>query len=78
MKNLSDILNKINENQEDPQLSYPPLSELPDGEYTAMWYAWTFELEDGRKFRPNYGVKRSRRMTGFEKYLVQNGELKEL
>lgn len=78
MKHLIDYIRPINESIEDQQNSYPPLTELPNGEYTAMWYAWVFELEDGRKYTPNCGIRRSRRMTSFERYMVNDGNVIKL
>lgn len=56
----------------------PNIAELKNGVYRAYYYAWVFELEDGRKFRPTYGIKRSKKMTTLTDYSVVNGEIREL
>ena len=46
-------------NDDNEQL--PSTKELPDGTYKALLYAWVFELEDGRKYNPGFGLKRGRK-----------------
>jgi len=47
--------------------------DLPDGRYTAKYYACTFELMDGKRYYSPIGVRRSR--APWEEYYVCNGEL---
>ena len=64
------VQNDTNNGGEDEM---PHISELPNGIYCALFYAWIFELSDGRKYKMDYGVRRSRRMTRYEIYRVTNG-----
>lgn len=75
MKKISEILDNIKDKEKDIQMSYPPLSELKDGEYEALLYCNTFELKDGRKFKSDCIVKQSRNLARFEKYLIENGKI---
>ena len=87
MKNISEIIDGMNQyrtdkeiqqNDFDVQSTYLPIEELPEGVYEARYYAYTFELRDGRLFKTKIGVKRSRRMTGFEKYYVKDGDFRHI
>lgn len=69
MKNLIQYIN------EDVNDELPPIDELPDGIYRGRYYAWTFELEDGRKYKPKYGVRCSRHHTSVEEYKLEDGYL---
>lgn len=73
MKKLSDLMQRqtvmFNESNE----KLPSTKELPDGVYKALLYAWVFELEDGRKYNPGFGIKRGRKMAKWEMYDVKNG-----
>lgn len=75
MKKISDLLERqivmFNESEE----KLPSITELPDGEYDALFYDWVFELADGRKFATDFGIRRSRRMTRMQKYTVKDGKL---
>lgn len=82
MKQLSKILENLNckivDSDFDVQQTYPSIHELEDGEYEAMYYACTFELKDGRKFKTDVGVRHSRRFASFKKYNVINGKFIEI
>lgn len=58
---------------EDPT---PMLSELPDGVYSAMRYGYTVELDDGRKFKTEYGVRNTRNHSGgYKKIQIKDGDI---
>lgn len=77
-KNYGELVHKLQKRRdpdgiEDPT---PKLSELPDGDYNAMRYGYTIELEDGRRYKTEYGVRCSRRHCGgLKKITVKNGKL---
>lgn len=73
MKKLSDLMKRqlVMFNESNEQL--PSTKELPDGIYKALVYAWVFELKDGRKYNPGFGLKRGRKMAKWEMYEVKNG-----
>lgn len=66
-----DLVNSIDESKE----TLPNITQLKDGTYKAYFYDWVFELEDGRKFMMNYGVRRSKRMTPLKTYTIRNGKI---
>lgn len=69
---MKGLVQYINEDVND---ELTPIDELPDGIYKARYYAWTFELEDGRKYKPKCGVLRSRQLTPVEEYKLEDGYL---
>lgn len=54
------------------------ISELPDGTYEGRWYAYCLELSDGRKYKTDTGVLRSRELTPVGTYSVKNGIVREV
>ena len=46
------------------QETYPPLTELENGVYDGYYYAYTFELRDGRKYRTKIGIRCSKKGCG--------------
>lgn len=54
----------------------PSVSELPDGRYKALFYSCVFELENGKMYKTDYGIRRSRRFSSWETYEVKNGEFR--
>lgn len=46
------------------QETYPPLTELENGVYEGYYYAYTFELRDGRKYRTKIGIRCSKKGCG--------------
>jgi len=54
------------------------INELADGIYKARFYDWIFELEDGRKYKTQYGVRCSRKCSKLTRYEVKNGEFTEM
>lgn len=54
------------------------ISELPDGTYEGRWYAYCLELSDGRKYKTDTGVLRSRELTPVGTYSVRNGIVREI
>lgn len=75
MKKVSELINRqiVMFNESDEVL--PSVSELPDGEYNALFYGWVLELEDGRKYATDFGVRRGRRHTSLQKYRIRDGKL---
>jgi len=68
MKTIIELINEtIDEN--------PPISELENGIYKGMFYCWVFELEDGRKFKTNVGIKRPRQAAPLEDYEIKDGKI---
>lgn len=56
-----------------------PLSNLEDGIYKALRYGYTLELEDGRMFTTDIGVRCSRRYCGgWKQVTVKNGILESI
>lgn len=53
----------------------PSIKELPSGEYVGRWYGYTFELENGKKYRTIYGVRNSRSFAKLERYRIDNDGL---
>lgn len=85
MKLLSDsIRNLQNSQQQNPVINdsqtelLPDICELPNGEYKAYFYAWVFELADGRKFKTHIGVKHGKCCAKLLNYKVENGEFREI
>lgn len=65
----------IKNQTEDIQDTYPKIEELPDGNYTGLFYAYTFELPDGRKFKTPYGIKCGRWSNHKETFEIKNHKL---
>lgn len=88
MKKLSDAFKRhyalpkrcpVCENKESvSEEKMPELSELPNGTYKALFYAWVLELEDGRMFHTPYGVRHGRHCASWKQYKVEDGEMKEV
>lgn len=76
MKKMSDIMQRQIVMFDDSEENHPSIHTLPDGTYNAWFYDWVFELEDGRKFKTDFGVKRGKRMTKLETYTVKDGKFK--
>lgn len=56
-----------------------PLNKLEDGTYKALRYGYTLELEDGRMFTTDIGVRCSRRYCGgWKQVTVKNGVLESI
>lgn len=55
------------------------ISSLENGVYTARWYGYTFELEDGRIFDTEpIGVRQSKRFARFREYQVKDGRIQQI
>ena len=78
MKKISDLEKRQTVLFDDNEEDLPNISELANGIYKALFYAWIFELEDGRKYKTNFGIRRSRRQTKWTMYSVINGDFNEV
>lgn len=52
---------------------YPNILTLPGGVYKARWWCYLFELEDGRIYKTNTGIKCSQRQARWKEYHVLKG-----
>lgn len=77
MKKISDLEKRQTVLFDDNEEELPNISELPNGIYKALFYAWIFELEDGRKYKTNFGIRRSRRQTDWQEYDVVDGNIEQ-
>ena len=78
MKKISELEQKQTVLFDDNTEELPNISELANGVYKALFYAWIFELEDGRKYKTNFGIRRSRNQTDWKEYSVVDGNFKEV
>lgn len=78
-------MNKRNKDLEDRQIllfeefeqkDLPSIGELPNGTYRALFYSSVFELENGKRYRTDFGIRRSRKCASWETYEVNNGEFR--
>lgn len=59
-----------------PQVdSIPDLATLPDGDYKGRWYGYTFELENGAKYKTKTGARQKRQYSSVKTYTVKDGQL---
>lgn len=61
--------------EQNEKLTPPSISELENGVYTAKFYSWMFELENGMVYKTNVGIRRGRNQTEFKEYEILDGKI---